>query len=161
MNFAELNEEYTLLRRLLRTYVGENALEEISIHVPKGHDQACFLLLVSWGYVFVFEAGRITVPFLMELRSDVSTKHEELSASRELLHDLRTWSFHNLSFNVERERRIFQRTATWFIENAGSDPPNDDEQWRACYNNLCSEIHSIIKHWQARIPNVFDDGERA
>ena len=146
MNFAELNEEYVLLRRSLRTHVGENALDEITIHVPKGHDHACFLLLLAWGYVFAFEAGRISVPYLLKEPADQPTDREALKASRDLLHDLRTWSFHNLSFTVDRDLQIFQRTAIWFLDVAGNDPPDGNEQWRECYEHLSNEIYAIIKH---------------
>ena len=151
MKLADLNAEYSLLRQSLRTFVGEDALEEISVQLPTGDDEACFLRLIAWSYIFVFEAGRITIPYLVRLPSGVDSKDVDLQSSCDLIHDLRTWSFHNLSFVDDHERGISRRTALWFIGNSGSNPPNNRGGWRKCFECLYTEIRLIVRHCRSAL----------
>ena len=53
MRFIELNAAAAGLRHSLRNYVGENALNEIYVRPPAGEDdEASFMRLVNWTYVF-------------------------------------------------------------------------------------------------------------
>lgn len=163
MNFADLYAEFIPLRQSLRAFVGENALEEITVQVPKGNDEASFLRLIAWSYVLLFESGRTSIPYLIELPSEETETRARLHASRDLVHDLRTWSFHNLSFTDERELRISRRTARWFIENSGNSPPNNYDGWSACFVSLCSEVHTVVKHCRCALEMALassDDGEQ-
>ena len=58
MKFDELNAEFVGLRNLLRTFVDENALGEITIQPPVGDDEASFLRLVAWSYAALFRGGQ-------------------------------------------------------------------------------------------------------
>ena len=151
MTIADLNAEYNLLRQSLRTFVGENALGEISLQIPTSDDEACFLRLIAWSYIFVFEAGRITVPYLVKLPSAVDNSNVDLQSSCDRIHDLRTWSFHNLSFEDDRERSISRRTALWFIGISGSNPPNNRDGWRKSFECLHAEICLIIRHCRSAL----------
>ncbi len=146
MKFDLLNAEFVRLRYLLRVFVDEKAIDEISIQAPKGEGEASFLRLVAWSYVLMFEAGKVAVPYLIGLPSDSNLSRPELEAKRELIHDLRTWSFHNLDLVNRRSHRISQRTALWFIDVCGSSPPRDAIGWRSCYRQLCFDVHAVLAH---------------
>ena len=159
MTLADLNAEYSLLRQSLRTFVSEDALEEISVPIPTGDDEACFLRLIAWSYIFVFEAGRITVPYLIRLPSGLNSENVDLRSSCDLIHDLRTWSFHNLSFVDDRERGISRRTALWFIGNSGSNPPNNRDGWRKCFERLYVEIRLMVRHCRSALEIALTETE--
>ena len=159
MQFVELNAEVANLRRSLRIFVGERALEEITIQAPVNDDEASFLRLVAWSYVLVFEAGRVAIPFLIRLPSGLETHQSELQSTYDLVHDLRTWSFHNLSFTSVRELEMSRRTTLWFIDNSGSSPPNTIGGWRNCFKSLCADVCAIVSHCKTVFESVLTETE--
>ena len=164
MNFSELNAEYVHLRGSLSTFVGKNALEEVSVTPPASEDEASFLRLIAWGYVLVFEAGRVTIPYLLKLPSNRNTHELNPHISRDLLHDLRTWSFHNLGFTDRRSIQISRRVSLWFLEHGNSNPPSGARNWRRCFQRLCAEIGAILAHCRGAMELVLadeDDREQA
>ena len=144
LSFQELNDDYVMLRGSLTTFVGDSALTEITVRPPVSDDEASFLRLISWSYVLVFEAGRISIPYLLKLPHDGTTVQSGLNDSVRLIHDLRTWSFHNLGFTHERDIGISTRVRRWFISNGGQDPPNNISSWGACFETLCMEARGIL-----------------
>ena len=154
-----MNTEYVRLRHSLRVFVEENALKEISVQTPSEADEVSFLRLIAWSYVLVFEAGRITIPYLLRLPSSVHRSQGELEAVCELIHDLRTWSFHNLSFSKERELAISRRTAMWFIRTSGTSPPRDTDGWRRCFEVLCAEVYIVLTHCTSAVEHALADTE--
>lgn len=163
MNFAELSTEFVHLRQSLCTTVGENALSEISIQTPAGKDEASFLRLIAWSYVLNYEAGRVTIPYLIKLPSGSPQSREDLESTRGLVHDLRTWSFHNLNFSTEHGRGISTRTGLWFTKTSGSNPPNNIAGWRSCFESLCTEVCSVVRHCRSAVGLILanpEDGER-
>lgn len=159
MTFIELNGEFVQLRRTLRTFLGDDALDDISLQSPMGNDEASFLRLIAWSYVLVFEAGRITIPYLTKLPSRVNRSQAELKATCTLIHDLRTWSFHNLSFNDKRGLGVSKRTTMWFIGNSGTLPPSDVSGWQKCYESLCGEVILLVAHCKSAVEVVLADAE--
>ena len=163
MKFAELNAHYVQLRGSLRTFVGESALREISVTPPANEDEASFLRLIAWGYALLFEGGGVTVPFMLKLPSTTDTQELDPVESRQLLHDLRTWSFHNLGFSDLRTAQMSRKVSLWFIEHGGSNPPNSAKNWRRCFQRLCSEIAAVIAHCKGAVELVLtseEDGVR-
>ena len=159
MNFAMLNEEYLQLRRSLRIFIGASALDEISVQIPTSDDEASFLRLVAWSYILVFEAGRITIPYLTKLSSCLNRTQAELKATCDLIHDLRTWSFHNLNLHDTRGLKVSRRTALWFIDNSGSFPPNDVVGWQNCYRCLYREVRLFVTHCRSAVEIALSDSE--
>lgn len=162
MTFAELNAVVTDLRLALRSFVGESALGEVTVRPPANDDtEASFMRLVSWSYALLFEVGRITVPFLLELpanNSDAGRSKEALY----LVHALRTWSSHNLGFDREHDVAISKRVQRWFLATCQSNPPCDDGCWQRCCRALCQEVGVVIFHCQGAVTSVLsaqDDGQ--
>ena len=162
MNFSELNLEVTYLRGALRNFVGDEALSEISVTPPVGDDEASFFRLVAWGYALLYETGRVTIPYLMKLPCHSACTKQNHAESRSLVHDIRTWSFHNLGFSDERHVKISNRVHRWFISNGGADPPINREGWQQCFGKLCTEVNTIILHCRNSISTLAnpDDGDR-
>ena len=165
MNFAVLNAAVVELRNSLRSFVGEAALAEVTVAPPSGHDdETSFLRLVSWSYVLLFEAGRVSIAYLLQLPSGAQGLRADPVSARELVHDLRTWSFHNLGFLSDRDRAISRRVRRWFIQTCGTSPPHNRKGWRLCFLALCEDVHAIVDHCQGAMSTVLsadDDGEAA
>ena len=159
MKFAELHEEFLRLRQSLRIFVDEGALDEISVETPGADDEASFLRLIAWSYVLVFEAGRITIPYLLKLPSGVNRPRADLQATCDLVHDLRTWCFHNLSFGNKRGLKISRRATLWFIGNCGASSPSDLGGWRSCYECLCADVYAVVAHCKSAVEVMVADPE--
>ena len=153
--FATLNAAVADLRNFLRSFVGPNALSDISVRPPAGEsDEASFLRLVAWSYVLIFKAGRVTIPYLVELSSRNSDLAPNPNVTCDRVHSLRTWSFHNLGFASERDLAVSQRVYKWFHEICGVAPPNASHEWRACCHALCDDVSQMIVRCQA-VATVF------
>ena len=165
MTFVRLNATVADLRSSLCSFVCEDALSEITIRPPAGEaDEASFLRLVSWSYALVFEAGRVTIPYLLELPGVTSGDAPDPKAARKLVHALRTWGFHNLGFSSDRDLAVYRCVQTWFVNTCGRYPPNDLEAWRSCFLALCCEIGVIVTHCQGAMTSVLsaaEDGQAA
>ena len=165
MTFTSLNAATTELWSSLRSFVGESAVNEILVRPPAAdHDEASFLRLVAWTYVMTFEAGRVTIPYLLEISGFQFKERPDPKQARHLIHALRTWSFHNLGFNNERDAEMSRRVQLWFIETCGQNPPTDANAWRSCFQVLCAEAETIVVHCQHAMTTVLsspDDGEAA
>ena len=159
MRFAELNAEFSGLRNSLRAFVGEDALDEIIVQPPSREDEASFLRLVAWSYVFAFEAGRVSIPYFLKLPSRTDRSQNDPHESRSLIHALRTWSFHNLGFSDERNIKMTRRVHQWFIQNGGASPPNSSEGWQRCFERLCIEVGTIVAHCRGAVELVLTGSE--
>ena len=158
MPFAELNAAVAELRRSLRSFVGETALAEIYIRPPaRENDEASFMRLVNWSYVLLYEVGRITVPYLMKLPGVTVHSVERLQEGRRVVHDLRTWSSHNIGFSSERDAAISKRVSVWFLAQCKATEPRDEDAWRLCFEKLCSEVGMIVEHCQTALASVAAD----
>ena len=165
MTFTSLNAATTELWRSLRSFVSESAVNEILVRPPAAEDdEASFLRLVAWAYVMTFEAGRVAIPYLLEISGYQFEKRPDPKQARNLIHALRTWSSHNLGFSSERDAEMSRRVQLWFIETCGQNPPTDANAWRSCFRVLCAEVETIVVHCQHAMTTVLsspDDGEAA
>ena len=162
MPFAELNAAVVELRRSLRDFTGRDALGQIHIRPPaRENDEASFMRLVNWSYVLLFEAGRVTVPFLLKLPGGTDHSRDRLQETRDIAHALRTWSSHNIGFSSDREAAISRRVSEWFLRRCGATEPKDEHGWSSCFNGLCGDVGSVVEHCQSALSAIVaDDAER-
>lgn len=159
MSFSELNAAAVRLRRSLRNYVGENALNEIHVRPPAGEDdEASFMRLVNWTYVLLFEAGRVSIPYLMKLQNgaDVPLNVKE---ARIMVHNLRTWISHNVGFSSRRDAAISKRVSQWFLDLCRTTEPDNASAWRVCFGGLCREVGEIIRHCQSALELIVREND--
>ena len=163
MSFQQLNAEFADLRTSLAAHVGADALVEVSVRPPASNDEASFLRLVAWSYVCLFEVGRVTIPYLIQLPSGRSASQVGAKQSRELVRDLRTWSFHNVGYSDERGARLSRRVQKWFFDNGGAYPPDGCAGWQNCFETLCEVVTSVVAHCKGAVAVALtgpDDGDR-
>lgn len=163
MTFPSVNAAVVDLWSSLRSFVDKSAVDEITVRPPaREDDEASFLRLVAWSYVMSFEAGRVAVPYLMELPGCRGKPQSDPRRARQIIHALRTWCFHNLGFISDRDAEISRRVQLWFMEACGEYPPKDAGAWRCCFRTLCSEVEIIVTHCQHVMTTVLsstDDGQ--
>ena len=159
MPFSTLNVAVTDLRNTLGSFVSPDALAEVNLRPPvDGNGENSFLRLVAWSYVLIFEAGRISVPFLLR----VSGTYEVERSSIDLVHAMRTWSFHNLGFINDRDLRISRLVHRWFADVCGKATPDTQAQWNTCFEHLCEIVRRIVLQCQKAVTGILlspDDGD--
>lgn len=164
MTFSSLNAEVSELRRALQVYVAPEALEEITVSHPAGNsDEASYLRLTSWCYVLLFEVGRVTIPFLLNLPSTKGRADKNLLSVRKNVRSIRTFCFHNLGFTA-RDVQLSRKARDWHREKCGTDTPKQKQEWRNCFRSLCSEVSDVVGHCHGTVDNVLAspiDGEGA
>ena len=146
MNFARLNAEFLRLRQSISTFAGENALGEITIQPPAAEEETSFLRLVAWSYALIYEVGRVSIPYLLNLPSGRSCSQKDARRARVLVNSLRTWLFHNLGYQNKRSIQISSQVSLWFVEKCGTNSPNTDEEWQRCFEALCAEVMFVLIH---------------
>ena len=165
MTFAGLNAAFVDLRNSVRSFVGDNALQEITIRPPASDgDELSFVRLVAWCYAFVFESGRVTVPYLLRLSQSLPGNAFDNDRVTTLVHDLRTWNFHNLGYDSERDAEISRRVQRWFRQTCQSYPPHEVGEWRDCFVELTGDVRSVILLCQRATTMILadpQDGEAA
>ena len=146
MKFLELNADVVDLRKSLLNFVGEAAFSEITVRPPVSHsDEASFIRLVSWSYALFFEAGRVTIPYLLRLPGNSRESQTFPQDTLQLVHILRTWTSHNLGLS-EHDVTLSRKAMHWMRTVCHTDSPSHRSEWYSCFNSLCLEISKAIKH---------------
>lgn len=154
MPFSTLISEVSNLRRALQAYVGPNALDEVRLSHPiRNNDEASFLRLTSWSYALLFEVGRVSIPYLLELPSRTGRADRSLPVVRKNVHSLRTFCFHNLGL-TEHDMQLSRKARDWHREKCGTDSPHSKREWRSCFESLCSEVSEVVAHCYGAVDYV-------
>ena len=156
MTFSALNVAVGDLRRSLTSFVGPNALAEVTVRPPvDGEGEISFLRLVAWSYVLIFEVGRISIPFLLRSFGAYHGQQE----SMELIRALRTWSFHNLGLDSDRDLQLTRQVERWFLQTCGQSPPNDRTNWNACFDRACDLVGDVVQQCRQAVADVLSSGD--
>ena len=156
MTFSALNVAASDLRRSLTSFVGPTALPEVVVRPPvDGCGEISFLRLVAWSYVLLFEAGRISIPFLLR----ASGAYQQQRESIDTIHALRTWSFHNMGLDSERDLRLSRQVERWFIDCCGQSPPEDRAGWNACFDRASDLVGEVVQQCQRAVGDLLATGD--
>ena len=163
MRFSSLNAEVSELRHALQAFVGPKALDEIRLrHPTSDNDEASFMRLTSWSYVLLFEVGRVSIRFLLELPRQKDNTGGNLKSVLTNVHSLRTFYFHNMGLS-ERDLQLSRKTRHWHLEKCGTAIPKRSQEWRKCFESLCYEVSEVIAHCHGAVDTVLAspiDGDR-
>ena len=129
------------------------AFNDMSIRSPRfSPPELGFYQALTWMYVFYYEAGRVSIPFLMQRFStydcDQEGKHRRHYKD---VRRLRTFLQHNLNLDSSRDSELQRRCAEWFAEVCGSALPGSTEEW---YESLLCVLRSAEGFLQAAIDCV-------
>lgn len=149
MTFSDVLARVADLRHALQTQIDPAALKDIGVRGPAGRaDEAAFLRLTAWCYSFLFEQGRIVIPFLLEDGISSSEKPEASRhrATRKAVRNLRTWFFHNLTAESKHDLEVSTAASEWFLAACGSTSPQGDDHWRTCFAVLSKDVVGLAQH---------------
>lgn len=157
MTFEDLKSQCVSLRSLLHDSVGRDVVQSVSVEEPKGpQDELHFVRLVAWSYVFLFEASQPALRHLTSLlRAADPADHARATSVFEVVNNLRTAHFHNLSPESKRDAHKQRQARIWLLR-AGGEPPN----WEKCCVVLSSDVAwavgRIAARWSELLTNSDD-----
>jgi hypothetical protein len=142
MTFSLLKSTCDEFRTLLREATGREVIDAISLEEPKApQDELHFLKLVSWCYVFIFEASHPSARFILALlRTSNPEQHKAVSATFENVNNLRTVRVHNLSPQSQRDDYKARQSHIW-LSQSGGDPID----WPSCCRSLSVQVTDAIR----------------
>ncbi len=162
MNFADVNAGVTDLRHAISTQVEPNALCEIGTRGPSGAgDEAGFLRLVAWSYAFLFERGRVIVPFLLKVADQEPSAMKEHKNTRKDVQMLRTWLFHSLDADSDRDLAIGKAASHWFLSRCKTTSPQKVTDWQLAFSKLCEQVTALAIHCTELVSKIAEDSETA
>lgn len=116
-----------------------------------------FLRAVSWLYVLYKEAGKVSIPFLVD-KFDVYGLDDERRVRDHLtlVEYLRTYFQHNLNLLGSGDQRKKLRCEDWFAARSGTRDPVREGDWERCLQALLEEallLQSALKMTMESIEN--------
>jgi hypothetical protein len=156
MSFSDLNAAYSELRDALRTHVAVTSIDDLNIRPPAGEaDEAFFLRLVAWCFSLLFETGRHSIPFLLDLKFDEKSEERQLHQStRMLVQQLRSFVSHNLGFAEDHDVEVRKAVSDWFVKICGAAFPVSHDDWAKCFRSLCVDARNCVRYCTATLSRV-------
>jgi hypothetical protein len=121
MIFNDLKSACAEFRTLLRDTTSRDLIDQVFVDEPiEPQDELHFIKLVSWCYIFIWEASRPTVRFIQSLlRKANPEQHRIVSATLENVNNLRTVRMHNLLPQNGRDDHKRRQAHIWLAQNGG------------------------------------------
>ena len=158
MSFATLNAAVNDLRNGLCTQVSDSAFLSVNSRPPTGSsDEASFLRLTTWCYILIFEAGRVSIRYLLKVPPPFGDDERSKSANKicKNVQLLRTWFFHNLGFDDTKRKDV----SNWFLSQCKVISPTEKKHWRACIKALCNEGIELVVYCNEVLSKIATSGE--
>ena len=126
--------------------VRRTAFQEMSLLTPRlSHPELAFHQAVTWLYGFYYEAGSVSVRFLIGLSSayglDQGGKHRQ---HYDGVRRLRTYLQHNLNLDSRHDIETQLRCQDWFSEVCGSAFPGNCKEWEECLVRILTESEGFL-----------------
>jgi hypothetical protein len=156
MIFADLKSRSDKLRLSLNGVTGRDLVVAVSVEEPGlPQDELHFLKLVSWCYVFLFEASQPAARYLLSVVRAVNpSDHKLVTATTEVIKNLRTVRVHNLLPENKGDQHKVSQAEIWLLQNGGR--PID---WRSCCEALCTEADVAIERLENTWRNMVEHEE--
>ncbi len=145
MSFEQVLRYHRGVAALSRSLIGRSAFHELYVAMPDPErPEPGFIRATSWLYCLYFEAGRVSITFLRRLGEAYALMDRSSTDQHvEVVRCLRTELHHNLGF-VESDQAARNVAERWRRKASGTAFPNDDQQWRKCYDCLVQEANSFL-----------------
>ena len=126
--------------------VSRTAFQETSARNPRfAPPELGFYQTVTWLYAFCYEAGHISLRFLIErletygLGQDGDHRRHYEDVGR-----LRTFLQHNLNLDSVQDIRTRRTCEEWFSKACGSAIPGSDKEWNQCLVYILRDSQAVL-----------------
>ena len=137
-------------------------MEGVNVWLPDpNRPETAFLRVTSWLYCLYFEAGRVSIRFLLRAgQADGLIDHQAAQKHLEDVRCLRTELHHNLGFEAS-DQTTRSSAETWRRRASGTAVPDSDGDWRRCYDAVVAEAISFLGGLEAVVRRMEGEGDRA
>ena len=126
--------------------VSRTAFQETSIRNPRfSPPELGFYQTVTWLYAFYYEAGRVSVRFLITLLETYGLgQNGDRSRHYEDVGRLRTFLQHNLNLDSVQDIKTRRTCEEWFSKACGSAIPGSDKEWMQCLSHILGDSTAFL-----------------
>ena len=161
MSFSNIREVCVRFSDAIRQSAERELIVKVYVPEPvEPENELYFVKLVSWCYVFAFEASQPVARYIISsLRAADPSSHKEISTIFENINNLRTVQAHNLLPNNKSDDFKNRKVQIWFLQNSG----NPIEWARACSSlrlEMQTAIQILLERWGNLTINA-EDGSLA
>ena len=107
--------------------------------------ELAFLQIVSWLYMYYFEAGRPGLTFLRRQADSFSPGPVEEWKHIQIVQSLRTSLQHNLELSRESDIELQSLCGAWFRAACQHVQPRTEDEWRMCIRQILIEAADLIE----------------
>ena len=127
--------------------IRRTAFQEMNLRSPRfSPPELAFYQVVTWLYGFYYEAGRVSLQFLLQLLPtyalECGGKHR--GHYREVQR-LRTFLQHNLNLDSRHDLETQRICEDWFSESCGSVMPGSGCEWNRCVARILIESGEFLE----------------
>ena len=126
--------------------VPQTAFQHTSVRNPRfSPPELGFYQTVTWLYAFYYEAGRVSLRFLIDRLETYGLGQDgDLSRHYDVVGRLRTFLQHNLNLDSVKNIRTRRTSEEWFSSSCGSVIPGSDKEWNQCLVHLLSASQTFL-----------------
>lgn len=123
------------------------AFQEITVKHPRLESpELGFHQAVSWLYCFYYEAGRVSLTFLLGRFQVFGLDDDGMCQTHfEHIRSLRTYLQHNLDRSSLASSRVLRRCEEWFTSGCGSAIPGNDQEWTTCLVRVLAGTQRLLE----------------
>ena len=123
------------------------AFQEITVKHPRLEPpELGFHQAVSWLYCFYYEAGRVSLTFLIGRFHVFGLDDDGMCQTHfEAVRGLRTYLQHNLDRSSLASLRVLRRCEGWFTSSCGSAIPGNDQEWTTCLMRVLAGTQRLLE----------------
>lgn len=134
---------------LVQALLGDGAglFEQVSQRMPKfSPAELGFLRSVSWLFVLYWEAGKISLPYVLkrfdayDLDTNGKIRKHVLEVQR-----LRTYTQHNLNIGESHDKKTISDCNDWFSSACGTALPYSNSEWSTCLIVLLQQSLELLE----------------
>lgn len=141
---------------------GAGLFEVVSQRMPKFVPaELGFLRSVSWLYVLYWEAGKVSLPYVVKrfdaytLDTDGRIRDHAFNVQR-----LRTYTQHNLNVEESHDKKTISDCHDWFSSVCGTAVPDSEEEWNTCLTALLQQSLEFLEALLAALRLIEKDESR-
>ena len=126
--------------------VRRTAFQELLLRSPRfSPPELAFYQVVTWLYGFYYEAGRVSLQFLLHLLPTYGLEYEGKHRRHyQEVQRLRTFLQHNLNLDSRHDLETQRICEDWFSESCGSVMPGSGCEWNRCVARILMESGEFL-----------------
>lgn len=162
MSFGAVLRHYQSINALARSLINRPAFDDIHVlHPDPSRPEPGFIRATSWLYCLYFEAGRVSIDYLVSLGEIFQVIDRNVANQHiEVVRSLRTELHHNLGFE-DTDQQARTTAEVWRRGACGTSLPEAENQWGGCYQKLVGDSNIFLRSIEDVVRQIESDSNDA